>query len=247
MRVGIEYVETNSSWYKDKESACGTLKGLKDLGLRVLLVSMSPFHNEHIAFRRVKEVMEACRLTGISVLPWIDNFFNDIDSFDDRVPHKLDEYAEVFGPDYIANIPRRYWVHFGGRALKTYERLLMLEDLQSIISSNPGGCREITDVNHFHIDLFGNYIPGLCSGLAVRIDDLGSPLFPEKYPILSTLIGDGKRLPACKDIRRRGMGQELPRSKRRHGHPPDPHGQNPWHIAGAGQRCTGKPSQLSRA
>jgi hypothetical protein len=152
---------------------------------------MSPFHNEHIAFRRVKEVMEACRLTGISVLPRIENFFNAIDSFDDRVPHKLDEYVEVFGPDYIANIPRRYWVHFGGRALKTYERLLMLEDLQTIISSNPGGCREITDVSHFHIDLFGNYIPGLCSGLAVRLDDLGSPLFPEKYPILSTLFHSG--------------------------------------------------------
>ena len=52
--VRIEYVETNSSWYKDMESACKILSSLKKRGLSVLLVSMSPFHNEHIPFFKVK-------------------------------------------------------------------------------------------------------------------------------------------------------------------------------------------------
>ena len=46
-------------------------------------------------------------------------------------------------------------------------------------------------MNHFHYDLFGNYIPGLCSGLAIQRDDLGKRLPPEKYPILNLLFHEG--------------------------------------------------------
>jgi hypothetical protein len=44
-----------------------------------------------------------------------------------------------------------------------------------------------------YIDLFGNYIPGLCSGLAIAIEDLGQPLSDETYPLLTTLCRHGIR------------------------------------------------------
>ncbi len=43
----IEYVETNSSWFKDEHSAVALLRKLMEYGLRTLLISMSPFHNEY--------------------------------------------------------------------------------------------------------------------------------------------------------------------------------------------------------
>jgi len=46
--VAVEYVETNSSWFKDSRSAEAFLKDLRTQGLETLLVSISPFHNEHI-------------------------------------------------------------------------------------------------------------------------------------------------------------------------------------------------------
>lgn len=46
-------------------------------------------------------------------------------------------------------------------------------------------------MSHFHLDLFGNYIPGLCSGLAIARDDLGKPIRPEEYPILTSLFHSG--------------------------------------------------------
>jgi hypothetical protein len=62
------------------------------------------------------------------------------------------------------------------------------------LDKNPGSCRtELSETSHFHIDLFGNYIPGLCSGLAIFRGDLGKPLFPEKYPLLSALFQSGIR------------------------------------------------------
>jgi hypothetical protein len=85
-------------------------------------------------------------------------------------------------------ILQRYWIHLGGRALKTFRPLLGNKTFQQILDENPGGCHtELTDTSHFHIDLFGNYVPGLCSGLAILRDDLAQPLSQEKYPILVNL------------------------------------------------------------
>ena len=52
--VSIEYVETNSSWFKEMEFAVDVLSRLRGKGLKTLLVSISPFHNEHIPFFRYK-------------------------------------------------------------------------------------------------------------------------------------------------------------------------------------------------
>jgi hypothetical protein len=189
--VNIEYVETNSSWYKGRESAIEILSSLKERGLSTLLISMSPFHNEHIPFHRVKGVIDACEDAGLKTFPWIADFFPEIDGFDDRTTHTLSEYENEYGGDYLSRIPSRYWVHFGGRALKTFARVYGTTDYRKIISSNKGGCRELLNVSHFHIDLFGNYIPGLCSGLAISHTDLGYELSPQNYPFLTTLYRKG--------------------------------------------------------
>jgi hypothetical protein len=44
-----------------------------------------------------------------------------------------------------------------------------------------------------YIDLFGNYIPGLCSGLAIASEDLGKPLSDDTCPLLTTLYHHGIR------------------------------------------------------
>ncbi len=116
--MAVEYVETNSSWFKDSHSSRQTLEELKELGLSTLLVSISPFHNEYIPFFKVKGVMEQCRNAGISIFPWIREFYSEIDAFDDRTTHKMAEYESRFGKQYLRRIPARYWIHFGGRAIK---------------------------------------------------------------------------------------------------------------------------------
>jgi len=41
------------------------------------------------------------------------------------------------------------------------------------------------------MDLFGNYIPGLCFGLSVSTKDLGKPLSEATYPVIATLFTSG--------------------------------------------------------
>ena len=190
--IAVEYVETNSSWFKDMDSAKALLETLHHKGLRTLLVSISPFHNEHIPFSRVKGVMEAARQAGVGIFPWITDFISDLSQFDPARSHTLDEYREVYGRNYLLQIMQRYWIHTGGRALETFRPELGKKSFQQILDENPTGCAiELSDTSHFHIDLFGNYIPGLCSGLAISAIDLGKPLSGEKYPILMELYQNG--------------------------------------------------------
>ena len=188
--IHIEYIETNSSWYRDEESVTEILFAIKKAGVSTLLISISPFHNEHIPFKKVKGVIRACKRAGISTFLWIPEFYPEIDQFDDQLKHTLDEYRQKFGDDYVKRIPSRYWIHFGGRALKTFREKFPLQPLRAILE-NSGRCRELTDTTHFHVDLFGNYIPGLCSGLAIQIQDLGKPLDPDKYPFINMLFSEG--------------------------------------------------------
>ena len=189
--VQVDYVETNSSWYRDRDTACQLLSSLKRVGLSTLLISMSPFHNEHIPFFKVKGVVEACHDTGIKVFPWISDFFPEITALGDKTTHRLSEYESRYGIDYLRKIRSRYWIHLGGRALKTFADVLNSEPYETFLTEDNGGCQELFDVSHFHLDLFGNYIPGLCSGLAMDRDDLGHPISSEKYPFLYVLFDRG--------------------------------------------------------
>jgi hypothetical protein len=192
--VAVEYVETNSSWFKDRESAVELLRDLRSRGLGTLLVSISPFHNEHIPYYKVKGVIEAARQAGVGIFPWVSDFVSDLARLDPHTTHGLEEFGDIFGRDYLLRVLERYWIHMSGRALKTYQPLLGQKTFQQVMdAASPDCLSELTNTSHFHMDLFGNYIPGLCSGLAIMVEDLGQPLSRESYPILTTLVRDGIR------------------------------------------------------
>ena len=119
-------------------------------------------------------------------------FLQDLSEFDPQKTHSLDEYIQKFGDGYLAGTLERYWIHMGGRALELFRPVLAIKPLEQIIDESSDNCApELTDTNHYHIDLFGNYIPGLCAGLAVAAQDLGQPLARERYPLLTTLFNAG--------------------------------------------------------
>ena len=191
--VRIDYVETNSSWYRDATSAVDTLARLKQHGLTTLLVSISPFHNEHIPFKKVEGVIHAARQAGINLFPWVEGFIADLSSLETGRAHPLSDYEAQFGTDYLQQVMRRYWLHPGGRALDVFRSVLPGHSLEQIIEQAGSCAADLSDTSHFHVDLFGNYIPGLCSGLAIAAEDLGRPLDSKTYPLLQRLYVKGIR------------------------------------------------------
>jgi hypothetical protein len=87
-----------------------------------------------------------------------------------------------------------YWIHLGGRALETFRAVYPYYTAERIMENSPSCCaRVLSDTSHFHIDLHGNSIPGLCAGLSISMDDLGAALPPGKYPLLERLTAAGIR------------------------------------------------------
>ncbi|MCP4152739.1 MAG: radical SAM protein [bacterium] len=188
--MGIDYVETNSSWFKNHQQACDLLEELKELHLETLLISISPFHNEFIPFNKVKGVIKSCQAVGIKVFPWIYDFYQDLETFSDSRPHPLSEYVAHFGPNYLKKVFKKYWIHPGGRALTSLPGLYRKKD-PWILLKHSMPCCELTNTSHFHFDCYGNYIPGLCSGFQIDYRDLGGDIAEKDYPYLHLLYSKG--------------------------------------------------------
>ncbi|MBU1247941.1 MAG: radical SAM protein [Proteobacteria bacterium] len=188
--ITIEYVETNSIWFSSLDRAVEMLGELKGLGLEQLLVSISPLHNEYIPLRKVRGVMAACNRSGLQIFPWVKGFLPDMETLDENVTHSIEEYQLLFGSDYLEDFPDRYWVHWGGRALETFRQFAILRPAKVFIDMTDP-CRCLLDTTHFHFDLNGNYIPGLCSGLAIRREDVEHVLPASNYPVINALVEEG--------------------------------------------------------
>ena len=187
--IQVEYIETNASWCIDEDRVKERLEKLLSLGVTTLLISISPFHLERVPLARTYTLLRACKNIGMGTFPWSQEFLNDFSRLDPRRCYTLEELEEIFGPGYIKSIPNRYWIHPGGRALELYfQEGFTLEQLLELF---PYGCEELTNTSHFHMDLYGNYVPGLCSGLAIAVADLGHQLPQGKYPILNLLSKKG--------------------------------------------------------
>lgn len=189
-KIDVEYIETNASWFKDESSAKMVLRELMKYGVNRLLISIDPYHNEYIPFCKVKGLIEACSKVNMGVFPWLLEFWDDIDALDDNKPHALEEYAQRFGEDYLWSLPRRYGLNLGGRALKTYKPMMRLEPFDEIVK-NSTSCNLLSGIYHFHIDLYGNFIPQSCPGLSIKLDELVRGADSSKYPVFHRLESAG--------------------------------------------------------
>ena len=189
--VSVEYVETNSSWFKSKKQTESILLELIKHGLSCLLISISPFHNEYIPFYKVKGLIDACNSSGMDVFPWVERFASDIENFDDTKIHSLKEYETFFGAGYTEDLQYRYGLTLGGRALETYTKYQQKYETEYILNENKEPCCRLTDITHFHVDLYGNYIPGKCTGFGISVEDLGNDLSKDTYPILTNMLEEG--------------------------------------------------------
>lgn len=189
--IAIEYVETSAAWFTDPDRARPVLEDLMQRGVDTLLVSISPFHNEFVPYHKTRGLIETCLQVGMEVFPWVLEFCGDLERFDPSRTHGLEEYLQVFGPDYVRSIPSRYWISFGGRALETFSGLFPQKRADAVVAEAGQGCLELMNTDHFHIDLYGSYVPSLCAGLSLDMQDLGAPFDPDAYPLISGLFGHG--------------------------------------------------------
>ncbi|MDT8391109.1 MAG: hypothetical protein RRC34_11435 [Lentisphaeria bacterium] len=135
--------------------------------------------------------MAALALTGLDIFPWRMEFAEELQRLDIHHTHTLEACEKKFGRDYIRDLVNRYRPTERGRPLALVRPFRRHVPVNDILERNAEPCLELDSTSHFHIDLYGNYLPGLCSGLSIHIDDLGKPVSSGKYPFLSALYARG--------------------------------------------------------
>ena len=189
----IDYIETSSSFVTDEESALRSVLRVRELGVRTLSLSISPYHNEFIPMDKVLTLSQACREAGVTPSMWIDEFFPDMTALPTNVAHSRAEYEAYFGKNYWAQLRPRFGLQMLGRALKTHAK-----DMPTVSTSRiphmGRSCAELGSLSHYHIDLYGRYIPPSCPGLSLPLSALGVELDPAAYPVYTRLAQDPRSL-----------------------------------------------------
>ena len=78
--------------------------------------------------------------------------------------------------------------------MDTFRPILPTLSADQIRLKHARSCRNaLSDTSHFHIDLYGTYVPGLCSGLGFPAENIGRTLDEAEFPILNLLWNEGIR------------------------------------------------------
>ena len=68
--------------------------------------------------------------------------------------------------------------------------MMRVQPAEVIIENSPP-CSLLSGVYHFHVDLYGNFIPQSCAGLSIKLSELVQGANPKKYPVLYNLETKG--------------------------------------------------------
>ena len=187
----LEYIETNASWVRSRKHAEETLAGLAAAGLRCVLVSVSPFHAEFVPYARTRDLIAAAR----DVLPggafvWIPDFIPDLERGNVERTFDLEGLLAERGDRFALGLADRYGLVLGGRAGRYAATHGQARPWRQF--SNETTCRSrLSDTGHFHVDLDGLYVPGLCAGIALPLDEVPGELDLTRYPALAALVSGG--------------------------------------------------------
>lgn len=189
--IAVEYIETNAYWATDTKSACKKLNRLLEAGADTLCISVDPFHVEYVPLDRVYTLIDACNQTGFGYFLWHQQYLNILSKsgLDTSVPWSRKELESILGRDYIWNTAQNYGITFGGRAQCIEKEYLELRSIESIIDSMI--CPSLLSTGHFHVDLYGNYIPPSCTGIVIPLSEASSEIDLDKYPVLRALLKGG--------------------------------------------------------
>lgn len=211
----VDYLETNAFWFKDGDSARRLLDGIREAGCDTLMVSVCPFHIEYVPLAKAEGAVRACEDTGMRYFLWQDQYYAELARLDRNTTHSLAELSALYGEDYVPRAARRFGLRVNGRALRTLKPYLTRRPAEAVVTEaaaeeGEGGCGELRAVDHFHLDLYGNYIPPGCVGLALDYRFLGTEV-PESHRVLRILD-------------RKGIGGLLEYARGEQGFVPDPEG-----------------------
>jgi len=167
-----------------------TLTHLRSLGLHGLLVSASHFHAEFVKPRKTLTLIDVARDVLRGVIVWLPDFLPDLATLDPDTRLDLEALIAERGDGFALKVALRYGVIPGGRGGRLFAAHGFHMDWPAAAQGAP--CRQrLANTTHFHVDLEGNYVPGLCGGIVIPLSLVPGPLPPGRFPVLDRLHDEG--------------------------------------------------------
>jgi len=178
--IRVEYIETNGFWAEDEKQAVAYLQALSKAGGDTLCISLDPFHAEYVAFSLPLRLAEICRRNGFGYFLWQERFLQTLAQVAPGEAHSRDVLEGKISKNYVLETARRYGISMGGRAVNIEGEYAEPKETESLLSNKP--CSGLMSSDHFHVDLFGRFIPPGCTGFAIPIEEMVNGIPDGKYP-----------------------------------------------------------------
>jgi hypothetical protein len=108
---------------------------------------------------------------------------------DGNKTHERVALEKSISPDYIRDTSQVYGLRMGGRAINIEKEYSALKPVKDLLNSEP--CRGLMSVNHFHVDMYGRFIPPGCTGIAIPMNEMMNGLPAGKYQAFEMLLSKG--------------------------------------------------------
>jgi len=187
--VTVEYVETNAFWVVDEGKITSYLRELHKAGVDTLCISLDPFHAEYVPVERPLLLAKMCERLGMGYFLWQQKFLRMLSRLDTSKIHTREELEIAISPRYIPETAQGYGMRLGGRALNIEQEYAQRKPIHEVLDSSP--CRRLLSGDHFHADLYANFIPPGCTGIAIPLEEAVAGIPDGKYPVFEALLHEG--------------------------------------------------------
>jgi len=187
--ISVEYIETNAYWVSDKLRCEKRLQELLRAGAGALCISVDPFHAEYVPIELTLSLAESCQKAGFGYFLWQDRFLPMMARLDRSKIQSREEMEKLISPHYVLETAKSYGLHYGGRAINIEAEYSALKPVSAIVDKKP--CRSLISGGHFHVDMYGRYIPPGCTGIAIPLSEAINGIPSGKYPVYEVLLKSG--------------------------------------------------------
>ena len=187
--IVVDYIETNGYWATDEALIRKRLSALKKVGGDTFCISVDPFHCEYVPYGRPLHFAKVCSEVGFGYFLWQERFLRMLHHVNPDVPHDRAALERSIGKDYILRTSTAYGIRIGGRAIQIEQEYSPCKPLENLLDEKP--CLELVSTGHFHIDMYNQFIPPGCTGLALPLTEVVYGIKPGKYPVYESLYFGG--------------------------------------------------------
>ena len=156
--------------FMDFEGLCMVARTARDHGITIEYVETNAYWATDEA--RILDYLRKLRQVGIDAFCISDDAYH-AEFIDPALPERLAAVCQREGFGHFVWQTRLNGLRFNGRATKLEEAHFPKKSVEVLLKESEarGSCRKLLSTNHFHVDMYGQFIPPGCTGIVLPLEE----------------------------------------------------------------------------